>query len=956
MENNLYTFPHKINLINKSFFLDNNLANTYNQNSCICNCECHKNNISYNSNKSKIQIKKLNNNFFNLKLNQEILHKPINKEIKQTKRELPFNRVNDKNDFNFFVDDLHKMKNNKYQNKNKKIKKSMSFKGINAKKNNNMNNNKKIFKNFNLNYYDNENEYDIVFDNNNKKIKKKFSVDNKNISYNNDINNKSNNFNNTTKRTHKIFSDNYIGNNIFNENRQRKNNKKKENNLYSNNNAYNINSMKINELNGINATSPLNCKENLNLCYSNNYYQKANYIFTEKCNTNENNRISPLGHIVDNFVNVLKDKNDNRNKLCKSIGTKSQNYWYNKYNEDIMNKKRKLEDMCLSNNNKSKRIQSQKENKKVKYSLHKRNNKNNMKEMRAIYKEKNNNIIYDNFSFSNNAYLNNQASSVKDKKVINIPNLLDEKNYLNKHNKNKSENKNELMNNSFMNYIYKKKETMKNIIEKNSLNMKMINKENSRNNSNEKSISEEKIIIGNNSIFKEISSIKKRGKFVDFINAKNINAKFKIEKFNISIQETKPNNDKTISNINDNSFNNKSAINQLSSSKFEKNIEIQNISNISYSPNQNILLTKECLEQSLNLLNKSKNSVESVAEKVRKLIIKKASLNPNKVSLSKKLNLNTDLSLSESEKSEKDSNMQISPNSILTIYYKYNKISILSFDYENRTFSFHDFIDLGDFKENYNKSGNLFLNIYGYLYIITGKNNDMLYLFDSGNKTMNKLCQLKYNHSNGNLIHYENNLICLSGDYTKDVEIYDFKNNKWNNMPQMIYERSGSGVCIFDNKYILNLFGYNFPNRKYLDNIEYFDISNKLNKEWKCLICNNFVLKIKNFFCFNNNNKIIIVGGNKYNENDKEKMKFNNNFIKIIFEEKNLDNNKNIKIEELIGKIKDINKNKNYLFSDIGKKYLNKKEIYYQVFDDKYNCHVFKGNNNTHEIFYSKFY
>ena len=134
MENNLYTFPHKINLINKSFFLDNNLANTYNQNSCICNCECHKNNISYNSNKSKIQIKKLNNNFFNLKLNQEILHKPINKEIKQTKRELPFNRVNDKNDFNFFVDDLHKMKNNKYQNKNKKIKKSMSFKGIIAKK------------------------------------------------------------------------------------------------------------------------------------------------------------------------------------------------------------------------------------------------------------------------------------------------------------------------------------------------------------------------------------------------------------------------------------------------------------------------------------------------------------------------------------------------------------------------------------------------------------------------------------------------------------------------------------------------------------------------------------------------------------------------------------------------------------------------------------------------------
>ena len=231
----------------------------------------------------------------------------------------------------------------------------------------------------------------------------------------------------------------------------------------------------------------------------------------------------------------------------------------------------------------------------------------------------------------------------------------------------------------------------------------------------------------------------------------------------------------------------------------------------------------------------------------------------------------------------------------------------------------------------------------------------MLYIYDSINKTMNKLSELKYNHSNGNLIFYENNLICLSGDYTKSVEIYYINKNTWNNMPDMLNERSSSGVCILDNKYILNLFGYNMPNQKYLDNIEYFDMTNKFEPSWKCLYCNNFVLKIKNFFCFNNNNKIIIVGGNKYNENDKEKVKYNNNFIKIIFEDQNLENNKNIKIEELIGKIKDINKNKNYLFTDIGKKYLNKKEIYYQVFDNKYNCHIFKGNNNIHEIFYSKF-
>ena len=992
MENNLFNYPQKINLINKSFFLENNSINNYNQNTCLCQCECHKNNnISYNSNKKKIQIKKLNNNFFNLKLNQEILHKQISKDIiKNAKKEYQYNQISvtnneetknknfDMNDFNIFINDLHKIRNAKPKNRKKKIQKSMSFKGVNINRNNMINNNKKIiYKNLNLNYYDNENENFFAFDN--KKIKKNLSIDNKNIIYNNDINNQNNlyNPNNFTKRTCQIFSNNYIGNNLFNENRKRRNNKIKENDIFANNNIHNHKSVQINSLNN-NLINPINYNENLNSYYNDNYCQKTNYIYKEKCNTNENNRINPLGNIVDNFVTMLKDKTEQRNKLTKSIGTKSQNYWYNKYNEDIMIKKRKLEDMCLSNNNKYKRRGFSNENnrkiEKEKNYLLKRN-KNNMREMRAIYKQ-NNNILYDNFSFSNNEYFNNQASSAKNKKVNIIHNLIEENNHLNRHIKNKSENINSLMNNSFIDYIHQKKESLKNEIEKNKLNMKVLKKENSKNNMNKKNYSKEKIILGDNTIFKEIRNIKKKGKYTDFINSKKENNKnkFKIEKFNIIIQDTKSNtNEKTLSNINDNSFNNKSVFNQLTSSKFDKNIEIQNISNITYNPNQNILNTKEILDQSLITLNRSKNNGESVAEKVRKLIMKKASLNPNKLSLSTKLNLNTDLSLSESEKSDKRENKKdksintnnniklLSQATIFTIYYKYNKISILAFDYENKTFSFHDFSDLNNFKKNYkeslnnNNKGNLFLNINEYLYIITGKNYNMLYIYDSINKTMNKLSELKYNHSNGNLIYYENNLICLSGDYTKSVEIYYIKKNTWNNMPNMLNERSSSGVCILDNKYILNLFGYNMPNKKYLDNIEYLDMTNKFEPSWKCLYCNNFVLKIKNFFCFNNNNKIIIVGGNKYNENDKEKIKYNNNFIKIIFEEKNLDKNKNIKIEELIGKIKDINKNKNYLFNDIGKKYLNKKEIHYQVFDNKYNCHVFKGNNNIHEIFYSKF-
>ena len=980
MESNLYKLNPNMNLNDKPLYLENDSLNDFIPNSCICqcNCECHKKNITFNTTKNKIQPKKLDNNFFNIKLNQQITRKYISKEITDiSKNEYTFdpksitnstepnqnlitselNTNNNGDDFDIFLDALHKIKSEKI-NINKKMQKCSSFKGINTNKKNILNNNKKIYKNLNLNYYDNDNTININSNFYNKKIKKNFSIDNKNSNdlwINND--NNLNEVNNNSKRIYQLFSDNYIGNKIFNNNRHKRNNINKENDLYINK-PHNHNSVQIH-----NIISPSNIKENLNLYYSNNYYQKTNYILKEKYNTNEENRISPLGHIVDNFVTMLKGKNVQRNRYIKKNSTKSQNYCYNKYNADIMNKKRKLEDMCLTDNriksNSTKRIQNKRKN-----PVNERNNKiNKIKEMKAINVEKKNVINdNDNFSFNNNNNITNQTSFDKEKKFNNTHNLLKENNHLNKFNKYNNENTKEFLTNSFNNYIYQKKESIKNQIQKNRIKMKVINKENKENLKNNKR--KEKRIMSN--ILKKIpDNFKKKNILSHFTFTKdnynkdnnniNNNNKLKIENFNISIQETKLDKEKNTPKYNDISFNNKSAINQLTSSKFEKNIEIQNISNISYNPHPSINITK--------------NFNETVAEKVRKLIMKKAVQNMNKPSLYIKLNLNTDLSLTDSENEKQSTdiniikkNINFSTNTIFNIYYKNNKISILAFDYENKAFSLHDFTDLNNFEENYklslknNNKGNLFLNMGKYLYIITGENCHILYIFDSDKKIMKKLCKLRYNHSNGNLINYENNLICLSGDYNKSVEMYQIKNNIWNNMSPMLKERSNSGVCILNNKYILNLFGYNFPSKQYLDNIEYYDMTNQINPNWKCLHCNNFVLKIKNFFCFCNNNKIIIIGGKKYNsENEEKKEKYNNNFIKIIFEEKNLDNNKNIKIEELIGKIKDINKNKNYMFFDIGKKYEDKNGNHYQVFDTKYNCHIFKGNNNTHDIFYSNF-
>ena len=170
----------------------------------------------------------------------------------------------------------------------------------------------------------------------------------------------------------------------------------------------------------------------------------------------------------------------------------------------------------------------------------------------------------------------------------------------------------------------------------------------------------------------------------------------------------------------------------------------------------------------------------------------------------------------------------------------------------------------------------------------------------------------------------------------------------------MLIERSNSSSCIIENKnnrYILNLFGYNYPSKEYLNTIEYKDMNEEDCSNWKYLNYNNpnlIPLNISNFFCINyNDKKIIIIGG----YNGKEKI-YNQKFIQIIFDS-NLE--KNIFIEETERKLKDIDFNKKYIFFNNGYKIYSKgsnNEIFYKVFDDNFNCHLFQKSNLAHDIFY----
>ena len=318
-------------------------------------------------------------------------------------------------------------------------------------------------------------------------------------------------------------------------------------------------------------------------------------------------------------------------------------------------------------------------------------------------------------------------------------------------------------------------------------------------------------------------------------------------------------------------------------------------------------------------------------------------------------------------------NIDISSKTIFTIYNISNKIYILCFDLKNKKFSLRDFADFGQFEENYKltlnskkkeknqRYGNLFLSKGPYLYIITGKNYDMLFIFDSIKKTMNKLCCLKNNHSNGALIDFNNDsLLCISGDFNKKVELFSISKNEWKNyLSETLIERSNCAFCILKQRFIFLMFGKNYPTDEYLNTIEYFDLYDNNSKGWKYFNYKNnnslYKMNVCNGNAINfNDKKIIILGG--YNGLEKKDEEY---FIQIeLGEEYNFEINNNV-LEKTDRKLKDIDKNKKYYFEGgeiiiiKNENYSQNNEIlYFMGFDNQLNCHTIQISNLAHDVYY----
>ena len=253
------------------------------------------------------------------------------------------------------------------------------------------------------------------------------------------------------------------------------------------------------------------------------------------------------------------------------------------------------------------------------------------------------------------------------------------------------------------------------------------------------------------------------------------------------------------------------------------------------------------------------------------------------------------------------------------------------------------------------------------LYLVTGKNFDMLYEYNSSKKAMYKLCSLKNNHSNGGLMSFnDNSLLCISGDYNKKVELFSISKNEWNDyLSETLIERSNFSFCIINKRFIFLIFGKNYPTNEYLNTIEYYDLKNsgKNLTGWKYL---NFVNKdnllkmnICNGYALNfNDEKIILLGGYNGLENKDEQY-----FTQIILANTDdLDNNMNKTIiERTERKFKDIDKRKRYYFNGGGNIIIgnnndleNNKVIYFSRFDDVFNCHVVQISNLAHDVYYNK--
>ena len=491
---------------------------------------------------------------------------------------------------------------------------------------------------------------------------------------------------------------------------------------------------------------------------------------------------------------------------------------------------------------------------------------------------------------------------------------------------------------------------------KKNINVSMKNKNKSNKNISNSSIDEINISLKNLGNMPEIDNLKT-------MKSRNEKINGKITKFH------KANEYSNINTVSNSKLNYKEKmknmkINNNKNKKIFKNLMIQYESQIKYinqnCNNNKISFLKKIINKQNNniklLIEQNKNLVEKMKkmheenENVLGIInsIKSEMLisnNINKINIDENY-INSNANLIDkcfTETNKRNNSLKIKENNLKPkniIYSLYDNKKLLSYDFESKEFSFIPILNQ-DFISSFNKEINTlfsFSTIENKIFIISGYNNDLLFVYNIKENQIKKYSNLKNNHMFGSLFLLSNKnnnlkgkLICLSGKYNKKVEIYNEFDDSWDDkiFEEMPEERGNSCYLELNNNYIYGFYGYNYVLNIYLNDIVFYDLKN--NKWNKIAInLNNSNLKgIKNHFCYENSkDKIIYILGGDGNYNK----------IKINLQKKCLET-KEDKIEK---------NHQKYIFNN---NYThNLEQNYLSLFDLYFNVHIINIISNESEL------
>ncbi len=899
----------------QNFNLKNTLLNSFNEDYNNYNNNCLNN----------IRIKKSNSEIDNLLNNNNNIFKNRIIDDKKSIMKIPISpNSTPSNSFNKRIYNQKKMIKNKLfkgYNDDSRQKAKMEFEDL--------------LNSFNDNE-ENENDNSKSYNRQNNQIEdfKKMSI---NIDSENNNNNKRNNV-----RTIYSYNGNRINDNIKN---------RRNNSMYFLTNSNTENLTAPNESNLFLDYKNLNkslSKERLNERNNNNIFNYERNKYNNPIKPNNQNLYKKIPkNPRNNFDKVIKQKNHNKFFEIQSFNFQIFNNYINnelklifkKLKEENEELKKEISKKNKNNNNLNLQLSNLQKD-----LLNRKNDINNLqKDNKNENKNLKNEVLYYKNQLLNLSKENNEL-------IQNLENIQKELNTLTNENKRLSNEQKNYKN--LQNENKKMKEQINNYEKVNAKNLEIKVSEDE----NQKLINQ--IIDYKKNISTLINDNKKltnqrinEQKTISDLIEKNTNLNNEIMNNQIEILSLKEENRNLLKKINtletkkskkENNGKIKTILNK-NPIKLFKNLLIKSENSILYKGNQ----TSNNTNYSINL-NDSYNKKKSLSSSTSKQIIN-TSTTTYSSKLMNKLKIENDLSqisLPITKKKFVNNIEELGENLIFKIY---TLKSIMCYDFKNKEFCLFDFADYNNFKNNYitdNNNGNIFISYNSILYILTGKNSDFFYSFNPQKKSMEKLCSLNNNHSKGSLISFQNSIICLSGEHNKKCEIYSINKNKWNEMAERNFERSEFGTCIINNKYLFALFGFNSPKNEYLNNIEFLDLLTE-GSLWKNLDykSDNISLYIKGFLALNYlDNKIILVGG--FNGEIQKPIE---NFIQIILGD---DFEKDIYIENVDRKLKDIQKNKSYIFSsNITQRKDEQGRIFNVVYDNDNRIHIFEIQNMIHDVF-----